>query len=222
MKKLFLSLHLLLASCFLAPLLTYAQTEVDWAGKTYKFGGIYPGYIVTLNGDTVKGYVQHNNRVDNQDKAYFYTDPNSNKTKKSYNPSELKGYMVGDKVYRSIEWSGGLFGKMMKFNLLEKDGAIAQYTFYAKSEGYMIQVHNKDEDDYAYDARVSERQSVFQKRNEKPFDQTSLGLSFAKKTSELVSDYPELAAKVKNKEKGYGMLNLLEIIDEYNRWAAAK
>jgi hypothetical protein len=36
----------------------------------------------------------------------------------------------------------------------------------------------------------------------------------------LVAEHQELANKVKNKEKGYKMFNLFEIINEYNAWAA--
>ncbi|MDR1680088.1 MAG: hypothetical protein LBR81_10000 [Prevotellaceae bacterium] len=36
--------------------------------------------------------------------------------------------------------------------------------------------------------------------------------------SALVSDYPELAEKVIPKAKGYRMLDILSIINEYNEW----
>jgi hypothetical protein len=194
----------------------------DWSGKTYKYYSLYPGYVVTLTNDTIQGYIEHGDRTMNQDKAVYYSDINNRKTKKVYKPEDLKGYMVGDKVYRSIHWSGGLLEKPLKFNLLVQDGAITQYHFYTKDEGYVVQVRSKDETDAEYDARICQTQMVFQKNDGKPFAETSLGLGFAKKMAEIVADYPELSTKVKNKEKGYGMLNLLTIIDEYNVWAAQK
>ena len=38
----------------------------------------------------------------------------------------------------------------------------------------------------------------------------------AKKISKLVEDYPELSSKIANKEKGYGIMNMASIADEYN------
>lgn len=43
-------------------------------------------------------------------------------------------------------------------------------------------------------------------------------LGYKKKMSSMVSDYPELAAKITNGEKGYGMLTMLNVVDEYNLW----
>jgi hypothetical protein len=40
--------------------------------------------------------------------------------------------------------------------------------------------------------------------------------------SKLVDDYPELAAKVEAKEKGYGLMKIYDIVDEYNVWWAKK
>jgi|WetSurMetagenome_2_1015567.scaffolds.fasta_scaffold85120_2 hypothetical protein len=53
-------------------------------------------------------------------------------------------------------------------------------------------------------------------------DISSLLLGFAKKMSGYVKDYPELAAKITNKEKGYGLLNLNSIVREYNAYYMSK
>jgi hypothetical protein len=82
---------------------TYAQ---DWEGATYRFGEVYPGYIVKLNGDTLRGFVLQQGRSESQDKVTFFTDPNDRKSKVVYKPADLKGYAVGDKTYRSIRYSG--------------------------------------------------------------------------------------------------------------------
>ena len=53
-------------------------------------------------------------------------------------------------------------------------------------------------------------------------DEDAIGVArfvrFAKQMSEYISDYEELAKKVKNKEKGYRLLSMMEIIEEYNEW----
>jgi hypothetical protein len=47
---------------------------------------------------------------------------------------------------------------------------------------------------------------------------TSLVMGYKKKMSSFISDYPELAVKVTNGEKGYGFINYLNVVDEYNAW----
>lgn len=47
---------------------------------------------------------------------------------------------------------------------------------------------------------------------------SSMILGYKKKMSQFISDYPELAAKVSNGEKGYGFITYLNVVDEYNTW----
>lgn len=192
----------------------------DWGGVNYEYYKAYPGYIITNAGDTVRGYVEHGDRTRNQTKCIFFTDISNNKTKKTYKPDELKGYSVGDKLYRSVRYSGGLFGKPLNFLLIVKQGKVTQFNFYSKDE--LIKVLMGNETEAQRDARVSKEEIVWQKDNEDPIPNTSLFLGFAKKVSKLVSDYPELAKKVENKENGYTTLKILDIIDEYNKWWVAK
>ena len=46
----------------------------------------------------------------------------------------------------------------------------------------------------------------------------SLVMGYKKKMSSFISDYPELATKVTNGEKGYGFITYLNVVDEYNGW----
>jgi hypothetical protein len=59
------------------------------------------------------------------------------------------------------------------------------------------------------------------KDNNKPEDLYALGfiMKFKKKMSAYLSDYPELASKIANKEPGYTADDLQKIIEEYNSWA---
>ena len=191
----------------------------DWNGITYKYYDIYPGYIISLSGDTTRGYVEHGNRTSNQKTCIFYPDA-SKKDKQKYKASEINGYGVADKHYRSIPFTGGLMGKPMGFVLLAKPGRVSQFIYYSKKD--MIGIMTKTETIGEYEERIHTDEIVWQKLDEKPFQQGELILGFAKKISKLLSDYPELAAKVENKEKGYGLLNIYDIMDEYNAWWAAK
>lgn len=196
-----------LALCSLIMANAYSQ---DWSG--YSSGKIYPGYIIKTDGTKVEGYIEGQALAtpsdspfgnSNQSRVVFYTDSKNKKTKSIYKPEDLKEYKMADKIYRSISYSGGLTSKALRFVLLAEDGAIARYFWYDNTGSY------------AYPAYESK--DVFHKKNEKPFDGSIL-TGFAKKMSEMVSDYPELSSKIANKEKGYGFVNIYSIIEEYNKW----
>ncbi len=200
--------------------ISFSVQAQDWNGTTYKFNEIYPGYIISLSGDTTRGYVEHNGRTYNQKHCIFYPDA-SKKDRQKYKASEINGYGVADKHYRSINFTGGLLGKPLGFVLLIKPGRVSQFIYYSKKDN-VLDVMGKNETMADYEARVHTDEIVWQKEGEKPFQQTELVLGFAKKISKLLSDYPELSEKVENKEKGYGIMNIYNIMDEYNAWWAAK
>lgn len=210
MKKLFF----ILAAVFFAE----AASSQDWSTSVYKNGEKYPGYIVKLNGDTVQGYIQYVNRFDNQKEVKYFSDPKDKKTKVEYKAEDLKGYKMADKVYRSIAYSGGLLAKPIRFVLLVKDGRIARYTWYDRHDNYLTMVKGPNETQEEFEKRYYPDKEVFVKADEKPFDNSNFGLKFAKFWAETTSDYPELSAKIANKDKGYGLIHMYDFIEEYNAW----
>jgi len=190
----------------------------DWEGVNYKYNEIYPGYIVSLKGDTTQGYIVHGGRTANQKTCIFYKDA-SKKEKQKLSPSDIKVYSVGDKVYNSIPFSGGLFGKPLSFVLVVKPGRIYEYAYYTKKD--MVSDFMLPKETYAdYDKRVHSDEIVWQKLEEKPMQHTDFVLGFAKRMGKLVGDYPEMAQKVENKQKGYTLFNVFDVISEYNTWWA--
>jgi hypothetical protein len=185
----------------------------DWSSDVYRFDEIYPGYIVKTNGEKIEGYLRALHRgqpedgisPSNQTRCEFYSDPKNKKTKVVYKVADLQGYKIADKYYKSIGYSGGLTSKINNFCLQTSTGRIASYVWYSWEGGVGGKWVEK---------------SIIQKADEKPIEESSLMLGFAKKMSEMVSDYPELAAKVLNKEKGYGVGSFFEVIKEYNEWYA--
>jgi len=192
----------------------------DWSGKTYKYHEIYPGYIIQENGDTLKGYVEHNDRIQNQNTCIFYSDA-SKKDKKKFKADDIKGYGVADKEYRSVNFSGGLIKKPVRFLLIEKAGRLTEFFWYSRDEGFIVQVRKGNETDAEYDERVSKSEIVWHKEGEDPVQYTALVLGFAKRMSKLLADHPELSKKIADKEKGYGLLNMPAIASEYNSWWVA-
>ena len=47
--------------------------------KNVKLWTLYPGYVVTKENDTIKGYLMLKNLINNQDKAFYYKDKDTPK-----------------------------------------------------------------------------------------------------------------------------------------------
>lgn len=97
MKKILLSLLLL-------NFIHGAGAQVTDTTVKVKLWTIYPGYVVTKSGDTIKGYLKLKNLVNNQDKVLFYLHPNDEKYTKKYKPKMLKAYKVGPRYYESFKF----------------------------------------------------------------------------------------------------------------------
>lgn len=195
----------------------------DWEPAIYQVGKIYPGYIIKNDGDTIKGFLKAGNRCasigsSNQNLALFFLDKTDKKPAAKYKPGDIKGYKIADKVYESINYSGGLL-KRPNFNLVVRDGAIRTYEWYAQTENYSSIRQQSGESWKAYDARRFETKLIIAKEPTEPIEASMLGLSFAKRMPDLIDDNPEMAEKVANKEQGYGFLRMFEVIEEYNKWA---
>jgi hypothetical protein len=191
-------------------LLAFGQ---DWSPDIYRVGEKYPGYIIKNDGTKIEGYLLAYGRCalnpftpDNQTKVTFYSNPNDKKTKIDYKPEDLKEYVIADKHYVTMNYSGGLFDKPVRFVLVRKEGRIKTCVWYEMDPNQ------------ASTGKPYIEKEVLQKGDEKPIEVTSLVLGFVKKMSELVKEYPELVAKITNKEKGYNVLNIDKIILEYNEW----
>jgi hypothetical protein len=180
-----------------------AQTSTDdWSFNTYKYMGKYPGYVVTNNGDTLKGYVQLRNQTENQEKCWFYANETDKKPQMKYAGDDLKCYAVADKFYTAALY-GNLFGKKKSFVMVMTTGRIHNLKWYWIDEQVYPHVLKTDD--------------IMQKGDDKPVNPGKF-IFFAKNMSEYISDDAELSAKVKNKEKGYGFLEMTNVINEYNAW----
>lgn len=189
----------------------------DWSTDVYKYGEEYPGYIVTAAGEKIEGFITYRDRYSMQNNIDFWTDKTNKKTKTKYSTDELKEYLVADKLYHCIHYSGGLLKKPIKGNLVVKEGCIMEYVWYDRAESYMTMQKAAGESDEEFMTRMYPPTTVYLKDGEEDAKTVQdFGIKFAEKMSEWLSDNKELSAKVANKEKGYGMIRILEIIQEYN------
>ena len=197
----------------------------NWDSPEYEKGKQYKGYVILNNGDTLHGLLTAQYPADlnsknhvsvmlsNQTSCLFYNE--AEKKTVRYKAKELKEYMIAGRNYVSMVYSGGLVGKSKSFALMIEDGKIGKYVYYICKPDLMTnQGQNESKTDY-YN-RIYFTKTIYYKEGVKPVDNESMALGFKKKMAELVSDNEKLANKVLNKEKGYRMLNMEKIINEYN------
>jgi len=228
MKHTFIAAFILSVSSAFAQETPANATSADWSPELYRVGKMYPGYIIKLDGDTVQGFIKADSRCSiggigssNQNSAAFYLNETDKKPVEKYKPGEIKGYKVADKVYESITYSGGLM-KKPNFNIVVSDGKIRVYEWYSTVENYMSLHQQSGESWQDYDNRCYETKTLFAKDPTEPIELGMLGMQFAKKMPELISDNAEMAKKVADKEKGYKFIDMFAVVEEYNKWAAAQ
>jgi hypothetical protein len=198
-------------------LTTFFMMAQDWSSDVYKYGEIYPGYIVDSKGNKTEGFIKYQNRYSLQNNILFYTDKNDRKSKKKYKAEDLKEYKVADKLYHVIHYSGGLLKKPLRGNLVVNEACITEYVWYDRNDDYATMRKSSGETQEEFLNRLYPPTTLFLKDGEEdPRTIASFALKFSKKMAEWIGDNLDLAGKVAAKEKGYKVLNLLQIIDEYN------
>ncbi len=176
-----------------------------------KLGNKYPGYVETNSGEKIEGYIWCGDMADNQKSCHFYANETDRKPVKKYKPDELKSYKISDVLYRTINYSGGLMNKPLRFLKVSIDGELTMFTFYDESSV-----------PYGQERKTTEVYFKWHDKNfPNPITNEKFAMNFAKKMSEYLADYEELSKKIANKEKGYRLVNMYEIFDEYNKWYKA-
>lgn len=214
-----MKLKSLLFSAFM--LSTFIMMAQDWSTDVYKYGELYPGYIIDAGGTKTEGFIKYDDRYSMQNDVLFYTDKDDKKSKTKYKTDDLTEYKVADKVYHCIHYSGGLFDKPVRANLVVKAGCITEYVWYDRADDYLTMRKTAGESDEDFGKRMYPPTTVYLKKGEEEVKTVqSFALKFADKMSEWISDNAELSGKVSSKEKGYGMLHILDIIEQYNESCA--
>ena len=211
------------------------QTDTDAVTDTtvkVKLWTLYPGYIITHNNDTIRGYLLLKNLVNNQDKVLFYNSPEDEKYTKKYKPKDIKAYKVGPRYYESFKFKPPVTysandARTYHFILKIIDDPFSLYRWnYETVDQSKARV--KIDQDHPLSSHVdlsfSEKNLKHENYGLTPqgefIDLGSLKMltNFKKNMSKLVQDDTELAQKIRNKEKGYGYYDLEKIIREYNDW----
>ena len=185
-------------------------------------GSILPGYIITLDGDTVRGYLLNINLWLNQHMTFYYKDPADREGRIKYKPKEIKAYQVGSRFYESMKYPFSYSIHPNNFILRRVDGPIKYYVWYYNEDRSKLMSPDISLADLTSAFLFDEKElwkNEFGKKGDGEFTElTSLKflMKFAKNMSEYVKDDPELAAKILNKEMGYQNIDIEKIIREYN------
>lgn len=163
-------------------------------GQNYKVGNFYEGYIIKTDGSKERGYIYYDDESIRYEKVVFKKEQKGKKER--FKPKDIAGYKVADQVYHTVQFQDIPF-KNTKFLLLQKEGCLSMYSYRTLSDGAWSTV-------------------MILKNDDKAINTQNFILGYADKMAEMVKDDTRLADKIKNKEKGYSLLNIEAIVDEYN------
>lgn len=210
MKKIMLLMALLIG----VP--NFAQIDDNWEDHSEKL----PGYVITKKGDTVNGFLKRFLKIKSQRKVKFFKTLDSKP--ESYKPNDLLAYKIAEDYYEVHPYEG-MSGKTKTFLLRTVEGKIDLFEYYISVEDNQgnemtLSKNGNTEISLDFDGTEIQTEVLAVKDNSEylKFASPKLLFSFKKVMSKFVADYPELAKKISDKEKGYSVINILKIVNEYN------
>lgn len=208
--------HLVLVFAVLISGLSFSQIDDNWEDVSEKL----PGYIITNKGEKIEGYLKRFLKIKSQRKVKFFKTLDDKPV--VYGPKDLKAYKIENDYYESHPYEG-LNGKTKVFLLRTVEGKIDLFDYYIRVEddqGKELTLSKKGNKEVILDFDGTKIQTeilaVKDGKEYLKFASTKVVFSFKKIMSKYVSDFPELATKIKNKEKGYKITAILKIVNEYN------
>ncbi len=209
----------------LMTLLTAAGLSAQEVQDEVKLWTIYPGFIITHQDDTLHGFIKLNNHIDNQRRALFYDRPDGEKYAMKYRPKDIKAYQVGPRFYESFKFWPETEARGVHFFYRLIEGPVSFYKWYyepVEDSKKRIQMDGDkiEKIDLSFNESTLSTQLIGIKLGGDPeqLDNLKFATNFKKNMSRYLADYPELAAKIANKEDGYRFENIEAIIREYNDW----
>ncbi len=217
------SLVFILLCCLSNLCVTYAQEDTTQV----KLWTIYPGYVITLDDDTVHGYLLLKNKISNQEKVFFFDSEDAEEPIAKYKPKDIRAYKVANRNYKTLKFSAEYTTAKYHFFLKEIDGPISMYCWYYDDKE-RVKIDEDDIWNSTIDFSFNENELSIQKIGVKfggepvDFGDLKFLLKFKKSMSEYVSDYSGLSQKIANKQEGYKYIDLEKVIKEYNFWYQEK
>ena len=208
--------HLVLVIAVLISSLGFSQIDDNWEDVSEKL----PGYVITNNGEKIEGYLKRFLKIKSQRKVKFFKTLDDKPV--VYEPEDLKAYKIENDYYETHPYEG-LSGKTKVFLLRTVDGKISLFDYYIRVEddrGAEMTLSKKGNTEISLDFDGTKIQTeilaVKDGDDYLKFASSKVIFSFKNVMSKYVADYPELAKKIKDKEEGYRILSILNIVNEYN------
>lgn len=211
---------------FMSGLPIRGMAQIEQAKDSLKRGSIHPGFIVTHEGDTVKGYLLNINLWMNQHMTFLYKNPDDAENRVKYKAKDIKAYQVGNRYYESMNYTFAYSSHTQNFILRKAHGPIDLFVwYYDQDRGKLMSpdislaelagafLYNEDE-------LWSNAFGIKANGELKELTGFKFLMKFAKNMSAYVADDAELAGKILNKTEGYeGTTRDIEnIVREYNKW----
>ena len=186
---------------------SFAQDGSKYDGA--RVGEYIRGFLIDETNDTIRGNINWKIHYRQQEYVAMESDNKDFRTR-SFLPKNVKYY----ELENNTKWFS------TKFTVLkapEDNKRNDKETFLLVYINGPITVFNYNFYDSKTNPPTNDTPEYLQLPNGEVIIASSLILGFKKKMAEMVKDYPELAAKITNKEKGYGILGIYDIVREYNK-----
>lgn len=151
------------------------------------------GYYVTKDMEKHEGKILYQAPEIMHDQNKYLVTYDEHGTMREWSKGEIEAFYVANQLYIFT----GEF-----WDIMIEEGAIRRLGRVVKNSG----------------AGEYVTADLIQKVGISPENTASLAFGFKNKMSELVEENKELSKKVKNREKGYRLMQMDDIIDEYNQW----
>lgn len=176
----------------------------------------FPGWYVTLEDDTVKGYIYLSNQIDNQVLFKYATRRSPALNEKTFEATAVKGYRVKDRVYESLlietdKGSSAAFVRRME------TGRLNLFAWYDLPDNGSMHDGSHNRPVTVNDEKFHEMAFMLRIGNGKPMPAPAAA-DFAEVMSAVVADNPDLSNSIARKLKGYRYGDLLNIVQQYNAW----
>jgi hypothetical protein len=179
---------------------------------------IYPGCVISMTGDTTKGFLLFKSLTRSQVEVTFYDSLGGQPDVWIFKPGEINGYILSGLSYRTVPYSGRYSSRKSTFMQCLVDGTISLYTWYYDEKQRYFEDNAFWEYTTTYNTTELFQEYYLFRAGVKPLRITDCAseYKFPEKLSNFLSDQDTLAQKIKAKLPGYRCQDMIKIIHEFN------
>lgn len=193
-----------------------AQEKIPLRKETF-----YPGYIVLLSRDTLKGQIFFRSFRHLQHAVDFYKDPIESAHTEQLTPEYIIGFHIAGYDYVSLPFSGEYSMKKESFMQQIISGPVSVYKWYYDEK----QRYFEDNDVWSERAGSTgihgDQTQLFLVKTDgevADLNASKYKVRFKKNMSTFLGDCQEIASRIKENSPGYTYRDIMEIVREYNEW----